>query len=236
MLIQVIAPMLRKQAQNKRRLAARNFSNDSRKGNNMFNKIKETIEVLMPNRKIKTNQISVGQVCKNLFVTAYRKFCVVNEVNAKRTAKPALILRLCRFAEAICSRRLSLVLMLMGFICFSFNVARGQDIEYTTTQIFQDYISTAERTFEDTTGFYIIHFEYNTAYCTIPATFPAGAPHYGATITVYKVIDGRKKMIGEPFGGQYIEKGCFEDASEYLKNKAYQVEANMKERGKDVNK
>lgn len=81
-------------------------------------------------------------------------------------------------------------------------------------------ISHASRNYQDDTGFYIIDFEYYTGSCMVPATNPPGKPHYAATITVYQIIDGKKVMIGKPFDGQYIPGGCFEDASDYLVEKA----------------
>lgn len=76
------------------------------------------------------------------------------------------------------------------------------------------------RNYQDDTGFYVIEFEYYTGSCMVPATIPLGKPHYAATITVYQIIDGKKVMIGKPFDGQYIPGGCFEDASDYLVEKA----------------
>lgn len=88
---------------------------------------------------------------------------------------------------------------------------------------------TAERTYQDSTGFYIIHFEYDASFCTIPDTYPSGQPHYQAMITVYQIIDGAKVVIGESFGGQYTEKGCFEDDPTYLVATAKKL--GRKERG-----
>ena len=50
--------------------------------------------------------------------------------------------------------------------------------------------------------------------CTssVPATMPPGQPHYGATITVFKIAaKGEKVQLGQSFGGQWTDKGCFED-------------------------
>lgn len=79
----------------------------------------------------------------------------------------------------------------------------------------KEYVS-AERTHQDSTGFYLIHFEYDSRFCTIPMTNPPGQPHYSAEITVYKIMDGKKQMIGEPFPGEYTPNGCFEDDPVYL--------------------
>lgn len=80
----------------------------------------------------------------------------------------------------------------------------------------ENSMQTATRNYSDSTGFYVIHFAYNDGYARVPATNPPGAPHYDATITVSRVIDGKEVQIGKPFGGTYVEGGCFEDASDYL--------------------
>lgn len=126
--------------------------------------------------------------------------------------------------------RLLLGVALIAELCFFLPDIQAQQFNYTT--ILGNYMNnkdrTAERTYQDSTGFYIINFVYNTSYCTIPATNPPGQPHYGATITVYEIIDGKKQIIGEPFGGTYTEKGCFEDAPDYL----IKIAKELKARGK----
>jgi hypothetical protein len=105
----------------------------------------------------------------------------------------------------------------------------------TTLEYRQSEDQTAERTYQDSTGFYIIHFEYNTASCSIPLTNPPGQPHYFATITVYKIVEGKKTQIGEPFSGQYTENGCFEDEPSYLINSAKQQSKKVDITDKDLN-
>ena len=72
----------------------------------------------------------------------------------------------------------------------------------------------AYKFYQDSMGFYLIKYEYNPEYCTIPLTLPAGYPHYPALITVYQVVDNDTIQIGQPFDGTYVEKGCFEDVPE----------------------
>jgi len=74
----------------------------------------------------------------------------------------------------------------------------------------------AQRTFEDSTGFYLIRFDYDTGWALTPSTYPPGQPHYTSLITVLQVIDGETGAIGEPFWGVYTEGGCFEDNPETL--------------------
>jgi hypothetical protein len=114
--------------------------------------------------------------------------------------------------------KLLLGVALIAELCFFLPDIQAQEFNYKTTlgNYMNNEDTTAERTYQDSTGFYIINFVYNTSYCTIPATNPPGQPHYGATITVYEIVDGKKQRIGEPFGGTYTEKGCFEDAPDYL--------------------
>ena len=48
-------------------------------------------------------------------------------------------------------------------------------------------------------------------------------PHYDATITVYKVVDGKKERVTEPFSGTWTAKGCFEDSPDTLVNMAIKL-------------
>jgi hypothetical protein len=104
----------------------------------------------------------------------------------------------------------------MILICVLFmgcaSVATAEDFNFGGS-------SSASRNYQDDTGFYVIDFVYNTRYATIPA-IEGAKPHYGASIKVYQIVDGKKTLIGKEFGGQYIPGGCFEDASEYLVKKA----------------
>jgi hypothetical protein len=71
------------------------------------------------------------------------------------------------------------------------------------------YAEEAERTYENYGHFYVVHFSYTTRSYSVPATM-SGQPHYSATISVYEVLNGGKKLLSE-FEGKYTEKGCFED-------------------------
>ena len=59
--------------------------------------------------------------------------------------------------------------------------------------------------------FFVIEFRYNPAFCTIPATYPAGCPHYAARVSVFEVKDGKKVPVCEPFDGTYTGGKCYED-------------------------
>lgn len=60
---------------------------------------------------------------------------------------------------------------------------------------------------------YIVRYDYDDRYATVPATNPPGKPHYDATITVYRLV-GKREIVGWPFAGTYVEGGCFEDVPE----------------------
>jgi hypothetical protein len=84
------------------------------------------------------------------------------------------------------------------------------------------YAADAERTYQGDGHFYIIHFTYNTEFAMIPSVVGA-QPHYTASITVSEIIDGAKKEISS-FGGQYTEKGCFEDDPKSLVEQALKLQ------------
>jgi hypothetical protein len=79
---------------------------------------------------------------------------------------------------------------------------------------------TAEVNFQDSAGFYVIQFSYNDEFCMIPATYPPGCPHYDATITVYQIKNGKRELLGEPFGGTFTGGKCYEDEPGYLVRRA----------------
>lgn len=67
------------------------------------------------------------------------------------------------------------------------------------------------KTYEDTTGVYIVTFQYNDSWCTRPLTFPIGFPHYDAEITVRMCCESKLAQIGEPFKGIFTDGKCYED-------------------------
>lgn len=64
---------------------------------------------------------------------------------------------------------------------------------------------------------YAVRWEFNDAFCSIPATIPLGQPHYGAKVTVFGP-DG--PQVGYPFDGEVTDKGCFEDVPEDMVRRA----------------
>ena len=63
---------------------------------------------------------------------------------------------------------------------------------------------------------YQVVYEYQPMYATIPLTNPPGAPHYTAVIQIKRFENGQFVNLGESFGGQYTDNGCFEDDPETL--------------------
>lgn len=89
----------------------------------------------------------------------------------------------------------------------------------------QDFIgrsNVTRRDYTDESGSYVVEYVYGGV-SWIPATYPAGAPHYEAMITVYKVEDGGATLrrIGDPFPGTYVEN-CYEDQPADVVKKALQ--------------
>lgn len=111
------------------------------------------------------------------------------------------------------------ILIILFAILISVNIKSQNKLGIT-----QDHYRNAERTYQDSTGYYIIKFLYNSQYCMIPSTYPSGQPHYSAIIEVYKIIDGKEKIMGKSFGGIYTSNGCFEDDPKYLIKEALKLE------------
>jgi hypothetical protein len=40
---------------------------------------------------------------------------------------------------------------------------------------------------------------------------PEGVPHYDATITVFRVVDGKTERVCEPWRGVFTDGKCYED-------------------------
>ncbi len=86
------------------------------------------------------------------------------------------------------------------------------------------------KTYNDSTGNYLIKYELSSWF-SVPMTDPPGPPHWDATLTVYKIVSCKcfiekndTLIIGRPFGGTYVEAGCFEDVPEYNVNQAKKLQ------------
>ncbi len=70
---------------------------------------------------------------------------------------------------------------------------------------------TVTKNYQDTDGFFVVQFDYNDAWFWRPATMPEGVPHYDATITVFRVVDGKTERVCEPWRGVFTDGKCYED-------------------------
>lgn len=92
----------------------------------------------------------------------------------------------------------------------------------------QQGLVTREREYVDSSGKYLVKYTYDLfGGGSVPATYPEGQLHMDATIEVFRYDKCRcinpeyqLTLIGEPFNGQYIEAGCFEDRPEDMVAKA----------------
>lgn len=70
---------------------------------------------------------------------------------------------------------------------------------------------TVTKNYQDTDGFFVVQFGYDDAWFSRPATMPEGVPHYDATITVFRVVDGKTERVCEPWRGVFTDGKCYED-------------------------
>jgi hypothetical protein len=131
-------------------------------------------------------------------------------------------------------RTLLFILLLPIFATSQDSLKIGKIVYDTNYTSVIDCKSKAQKTYKDSTGFYRIEYEYCNCFAMIPATYPAGQPHYDATITVYRVdsIDTPNntttitQRICDPFKGTYVANGCFEDTAKMQVEKAKKIGIN----------
>lgn len=87
---------------------------------------------------------------------------------------------------------------------------------------FSVYASNATRNYQYGKRFFVIEFERNEDWCTVPAIANA-QPHWGAKISVFEIINGKQILVCDPFDGEYTAKGCFEDDPKMLVEKAIRI-------------
>jgi hypothetical protein len=75
---------------------------------------------------------------------------------------------------------------------------------------------------------YTVKYEYG-GFCSVPATYPPGAPHYGAVVSVWR--GGRQ--VGTNILGTYVPGGCFEDVPSEWVAKALAAEASKPQQASD---
>ncbi len=91
-------------------------------------------------------------------------------------------------------KTLLLISFLIPFVC------GAQETEYT---------STYNKLYEDSTGKYIIYYDYNPDSVKLPHVKPAN-PHYPSIIQVVKYNANRQWFIGK-FKGYLVKENCIED-------------------------
>jgi hypothetical protein len=64
----------------------------------------------------------------------------------------------------------------------------------------------------------------------VPATYPAGQPHYDAKITVYRKDGNSLIAVGDSFDGKWTPDGCFEDDPKTLTEAALVAVTKQKEK------
>jgi hypothetical protein len=79
---------------------------------------------------------------------------------------------------------------------------------------------TAERIFHQGTNTYLLSFQFDDSWGSVPAINGPTQMHYGAVCTIYTIGNGKSVKVGEPVRCEYTEKGCFEDEPSMLIGKA----------------
>ena len=109
------------------------------------------------------------------------------------------------------------------------------NFEAQTTQpaMFQPQLAlgqeqTAQVLHQDERGAFLIEFRFNPAYCTIPATYPAGCPHYAAKIEVWRVAGPDKALVCPVWDGTYTGGKCYEDRPADLVSEALRRESDLR--------
>lgn len=74
-----------------------------------------------------------------------------------------------------------------------------------------------ERTYSANGHNYVITFlVHENGLVIVPATYPAGQPHFPADISVSEIIAGKRQQLGKDFKGLWTPNGCFEDNPKVL--------------------
>lgn len=90
--------------------------------------------------------------------------------------------------------------------------------------VLYEHPSVAERTYNDSTGSYVIKFTYGMFSPYEAVGEEDGELRYSAFIEVFKVDNYEKHLIGRGFMGTYAPKGCIYDEADYLISEARKIE------------
>ncbi len=80
-----------------------------------------------------------------------------------------------------------------------------------------------ERTYEDSTGTYVVRFTYGMFDPYEPLGEEEGEIRYSALIEVFEIKNCSQVIIGHGFMGTYDPEGCIYDEAEYLISEARKI-------------
>lgn len=90
--------------------------------------------------------------------------------------------------------------------------------------VFYDQINVDERTYNDSTGSYVIRFTYGMFAPWTPVGGDEDDIRYSAFIEVFKLEDCVQILVGHGFRGTYSPDGCIYDEGSYLVSEARKIE------------
>jgi len=94
--------------------------------------------------------------------------------------------------------------------------------EHPRHEVLYDEPGTAERTYSDSTGSYVIKFTYGMF--SPYEGEEAGELRYSAFIEVFHLDNSERKLVGRGFMGTYAPEGCIYDEADYLISEAKKIE------------
>ena len=118
------------------------------------------------------------------------------------------------------------------------NVMQAQEpekdlaIDEERMSILYDQPQVDERTYRDSTGFYVIRFTYGLFDAYTPVGGEEGEVRYSAYVEVFRIEDCIQSIVGQGFMGVYSPNGCIYDEADYLIKEARKIELRA-ERGRN---
>lgn len=97
-------------------------------------------------------------------------------------------------------------------------------LERRSRQVLYDQPCVDERTYEDSTGTYVIRFTYGMFDPYEPLDEDDTGIRYSALVEVFEIKDCGQVIIGHGFMGTYAPEGCIYDEAEYLISEARKIE------------
>ena len=120
------------------------------------------------------------------------------------------------------------ILMMLSLMAVS-GFLSAQDLhsnqnEHRRHNVIYEQPSIAERTYNDSTGSYVIKFTYGMFRPYESVIDCRNKTRYSAFIEVFKVENDERSLIGHGFMGTYAPEGCIYDEAEYLISEAKKIE------------